>query len=179
MNLPNKITIARTLLILPLVILLHMGEGWCRWAALGVFIIAAVTDFLDGHIARKYHLVTNFGKFLDPVADKLLVLSSMVCLCGLGEFPAWLCVLVLFRELAVDGLRLVASQQGIVIAAGPLGKLKTNVQLITAGWCISGLSKLLSFGGLVNWVLWILTAVMTLWSGIDYFVRNRSLLSQK
>ena len=156
MNLPNKLSLTRI-------------------AALIVFCIAAFTDFLDGQIARRQHIVTTFGKFIDPVADKLLVLSTMIALCGLGEFPAWACIVVLFRELAVDGLRLVASQQGIVIAAGKLGKIKTTVQIVLILWLM--LSRQPVMGNIVSGALTLLVLVMTLWSGVEYFRNNRSVIS--
>jgi len=144
-----------------------------------VFCIAAFTDFLDGQIARRQHIVTTFGKFIDPVADKLLVLSTMIALCGLGEFPAWACIVVLFRELAVDGLRLVASQQGSVIAAGKLGKIKTCTQLLTLIlFLLDGRAYSGSEFTVGNLMVWLVVA-MTLWSGIDYFWKNRSVLSLK
>ena len=121
MNWPNRLSILRVLMIPFIVLTLYLpGAGA---AALALFVLACVTDWLDGWMARRYHIVTNFGKFLDPVADKLLVLSTVIALCGRGDFPAWACVIFLMRELAVDGLRLVAVEQGRVIAAGKLGKI--------------------------------------------------------
>lgn len=179
MNLPNKLSLVRVCLIPLLVLLLSIPSAACRWAALAVFCIASFTDYLDGHIARKNHLVTNFGKFIDPVADKLLVLSTMVTLCGLGEFPAWVVVLVLFRELAVDGLRLIACEQGKVIAAGKLGKIKTVTQMILLIYCLARINTWLPApaGNIVRWVLIGAAAFMTLLSGTDYFVRNRALFA--
>lgn len=177
MNLPNKISIARIALIPVCLLFLHIDIPSCQTIALVVFILAAISDWLDGYLARRDNIVTNFGKFLDPVADKLLVLSTMIALCGLGRFPAWACVVVLFRELAVDGLRLVAVEQGRVIAAGPLGKIKTTLQMITL---IVYLLAPAPYGsGVVEVILLTLTVGMTLWSGIDYFVRNKSVLSQE
>ena len=180
MNLPNKLTVFRIMCI-PVFVIFLLADGitYNNYIAVAIFILASLTDFLDGKIARKYNLVTNFGKFMDPLADKLLVLSTMIALCGLGEFPAWACIVVLFRELAVDGLRLVASQQGIVIAAGKLGKIKTCTQLLTLilflldGRAYSGSG--FTVGNLMVWVV----VAMTLWSGIDYFWKNRSALGLK
>lgn len=176
MNWPNRLSILRVLLIPVCVLLLYLeGRGW-RIAALAVFCAAAATDWVDGWMARKYKLVTNFGKFLDPVADKLLVLSTMIALCGLGEFPAWACIVILFREIAVDGLRLVAVEQGHVIAAGKLGKIKTTLQMLTlVVFLLDGRAYgdgAFTLGRLMVW----LSVGMTLWSGVDYFVRNRSVL---
>lgn len=176
LNWPNRLSLLRVLLVPVCAGLLYLpGEG-SRPLALAVFCIAALTDFLDGQIARRKHIVTNFGKFIDPVADKLLVLSTTVALCGLGEFPVWACIALLFRELAVDGLRLVAVEQGKVIAAGKLGKLKTATQLVT-------LILLLLFPGLyaaegfpAGKIMVCLSVALTLWSGADYFWKNRSVL---
>ena len=177
LNIPNRLSILRICLVPVCVLLLYLPGQAARIAALIVFCIAAFTDFLDGQIARRQHIVTTFGKFIDPVADKLLVLSTMIALCGLGEFPAWACIVVLFRELAVDGLRLVASQQGIVIAAGKLGKtctqLLTLILFLLDGRAYSGSG--FTVGNLMVWVV----VAMTLWSGIDYFWKNRSALGLK
>ena len=174
MNWPNRLSILRVLLIPFVLLALYIGEAWAGVAALVLFALASATDWLDGWMARKYNIVTNFGKFLDPVADKLLVLSTLIALCGQGAFPAWACVIILFRELAVDGLRLVAVEQGKVIAAGQLGKLKTTCQMLMI------VAFLLTRCGLnlsvVPEVLMYLSLVLTVWSGADYFVRNRAVL---
>ena len=180
MNLPNKLSLIRIGSV-PLITLLLALEGarWAGYVALFLFIFAAITDFVDGHIARKYNLVTNFGKFIDPVADKLLVLSTMVMISWHGLLPAWIVVAVLFRELAVDGLRLVAVEQGHVIAAGKLGKIKTCVQITLV---IAHLVYFVQFPLLhilAGWLLiptQIAMLIMTLWSGLDYFLRNKEVL---
>lgn len=177
LNWPNRLSLLRILLIPFCVIFLQTPSQACRIAALIVFCLAAFTDFLDGWIARKYKIVTTFGKFVDPVADKLLVLSTMIALCGLGEFPAWACIVVLFRELCVDGLRLVAAEQGRVIAAGKLGKLKTTIQLITLIlFLLDGRAYAAGTFTLGSVMVWLAVAV-TLWSGVDYFLRNASVFS--
>ena len=180
MNLPNKLSLARICSVPVITLLLSLKDAvWACYVALFVFIAAAITDFVDGHIARKYNLVTNFGKFIDPVADKLLVLSTMVMLSWHGLLPAWIVVAVLFRELAVDGLRLVAVEQGKVIAAGKLGKIKTTVQMIMI---ISHLVYLAKFPLLHHLAYWLMipaqiaVLVMTIWSGVDYFIRNKEVL---
>ena len=145
MNWPNRITIARVALIPVIVVFLNIQSPAANMIALVAFVLASLTDWLDGYLARKYQIVTNLGRFLDPVADKLLVLSTMIALCGLSRFPAWVCIVVLFRELAVDGLRLVAVQQGRVIAAGKLGKIKTTLQMLTL------VAVLLGDGGQGGW----------------------------
>lgn len=177
MNWPNRLSILRVLLIPVCVALLYVNSDTCQALALCVFLVAAGTDFLDGYIARKQGIITNFGKFLDPVADKLLVLSAMVALCGLGRFPAWAAICILFRELAVDGLRLVAVEQGHVIAAGKLGKIKTTLQMITV--IVIMLNYWAIFPEWVGMTLIVLSAAMTLWSGADYFIKNRAALMSK
>lgn len=177
MNWPNRLTVARVALIPVIVVLLQFPAPVWRLLALAVFMLAALTDWLDGYLARKHGIVTNLGKFLDPVADKLLVLSTMIALCGLGQFPAWACIVVLFRELAVDGLRLVAVEQGRVIAAGKLGKIKTTLQMLTLAAVLVGNG---AWGGFPLWqALMYLAVAMTLVSGVDYFVRNGSVLCRK
>lgn len=175
MNWPNRLSILRIALVPFVVLMMYVDLPMSYLAALALFLIAAVTDFLDGWMARHYHIVTNFGKFIDPVADKLLVLSTMIALCGQGRFPAWVCVVVLFRELAVDGLRMVAVEQGRVIAAGKLGKIKTTVQMVMLVCFLlkaSGWAWLAVPCELLMWAV----VVLTLWSGADYFVKNREVL---
>lgn len=169
MNLPNKLTIFRVALI-PVCCLL-LGLNLMTWAA-GVFLLAAFTDFLDGYIARKQGLVTVFGKFADPVADKLLVLTAMIFLTEMGLLPAWAVCIVAARELMVDGLRLVASGKGKVVAAGLLGKLKTNAQFL----CV--LSAMLALPELVTLILTILMAALTLISGAQYFIQLKDVFTE-
>ena len=180
MNLPNRLSLIRIASV-PVITLLLVLDNlmWTRYAALFLFIFAAITDFVDGHIARKYNLVTNFGKFIDPVADKLLVLSTMVMLSWHGLLPAWIVVAVLFRELAVDGLRLVAVEQGRVIAAGKLGKLKTTFQMIMIIAHLVYFAQFPLLHILARWLMLpsqLAVLVMTIWSGVDYFVRNKEVL---
>lgn len=177
MNWPNRLSILRVALIPVCVLLLQFPNTACQLLALIAFAVAAFTDFLDGYLARKHHLVTNFGKFLDPVADKLLVLSTFIALCGLGRFPAWAGIVILFRELAVDGLRLIAVEQGKVIAAGKLGKIKTTLQMLTIVLLLLNFWQI--FAPAVEWVMISLSVVMTLFSGADYFIRNRDVLRDK
>lgn len=180
MNWPNRLSLIRIASV-PVITLLLVMDGlmWTRYAALFLFIFAAITDFVDGHLARKYNLVTNFGKFIDPVADKLLVLSTLVMLSWHGLLPAWIVVAVLFRELAVDGLRLVAVEQGRVIAASKLGKIKTTVQitLIIVHLVYFAQFPLLDY--LAYWLMiptQIVMLIMTIWSGVDYFMNNKEVL---
>ena len=168
MNLPNKLTLLRICLIPVCLTLWAMGLP--VWAA-AVFALAALTDFLDGYIARKRGIVTVFGKFADPVADKILVLTSMIFLCADGRIPAWAVCIVAARELTVDGLRLVAAGGGKVIAAGWLGKIKTNLQF----FCVLA-AMLLPQGHIVTLILTVAMAIMTLWSGGQYLWAYRDVI---
>ena len=175
MNLPNKLSITRMALIPVMVALMHPDTPVCRVLSALVFAAAAFTDFLDGHIARKHHIVTDFGKFIDPVADKLLVLSALIMLIQHGVMPAWVVVVILARELCVDGLRMVAGSKGMVIAAGKLGKIKTCTQILLILWLM--LSRQPVMGSIISGALTLLVLVMTLWSGVEYFRNNRAVIS--
>ena len=171
MNLPNKLSIARVLCIPAIAVLLYTEDDTCRIAAAVLFILASLTDLLDGHIARKYNLITDFGKFIDPVADKLLMLVRG------SLMEAWVVHIILCRELAVDGLRMVAVGQGKVIAAGKLGKWKTTFQMVTIVVIL-----LFNKACFATWYTGILTGIsvaLTLWSAVDYFVRNKSVFATK
>ena len=170
MNLPNKLTILRVAMI-PLCLLFAL-LGF-HTAGAGVFALAALTDLLDGHIARKHNMVTNFGKFADPVADKILVLSVMIVLLYQGLFPWWAVCVVAIRELAVDGLRLVAVEQGLVIPAGKLGKFKTNAQIFSV------LAALLFLPGWLVMALAVIMSVLTVISGIQYFYGAKSVFQME
>ena len=170
MNLPNQLTILRILLI-PVCLLLW-ALSLPVWAA-AVFAIAAATDFFDGYIARKRNIVTVFGKFADPVADKMLVLTVMIFLTAGGRIPAWAVCVVAARELMVDGLRLVAVGKGNVIAAGWLGKIKTTLQY----GCVLA-AMLLPKGHPLTLTLSVVMAAMTVWSGIQYFWASRSVFQE-
>lgn len=174
MNLPNKLSLLRMALIPVLVALMYPGTPVCGGLATAVFAVAAFTDFLDGHIARKQGIVTDFGKFVDPVADKLLNLSAMIMLIQQGVMPAWVVVVILARELCVDGLRMVAVGHGQVIAAGKLGKIKTVSQIVLILWLMISRQPVLThwLSGLL--ALWVV--VITLWSGVDYFRKNGACL---
>ena len=177
MNLPNKLSLARVLCIPAVVTLLHFPSPACRISAAVLFILGCVTDFLDGRIAWKQNLVTDFGKFIDPVADKLLVLTTLIMLIHLQLMPAWIVIIILCRELAVDGLRMVAVTKGQVIAAGPLGKWKTACQMVLISAIL-----ILNFSVFDAWpltVLAIIVVALTLISAVDYFVRNKAVLADK
>ena len=177
MNLPNKLSVARVLCIPAIVVLLHFSDPVCRYFAAALFILGCITDYLDGRIARKRNLVTDFGKFIDPVADKLLVLTILIMLIHLGKMPAWIVIIILCRELAVDGLRMVAVTKGQVIAAGPLGKWKTACQMVLISAML-----ILNLGVFDAWPLTVLAVIvvaLTLVSAVDYFVRNKAVLAEK
>ena len=170
MTTASKITLVRVAMIPVYMVLMYLSDGnpnaW-MFSGLTVFIIASLTDYVDGHIARTRGQVTDFGKFLDPLADKLLVVAAMVMFCEWGQMPAWALMLVLTREFAVTGLRLVAVGKGNVIAAGWSGKVKTASTMI-------GLCVLMAFPTIV-WVAAVVTAVIvvtTVYSGVEYFIQN-------
>lgn len=172
MTTASKITLARVALIPIYLVLMYLSGGQAgpmMWTALGVFIFASTTDFVDGYIARHYNQVSDFGKFLDPLADKLLTLAAMCMFCQWGTFPAWALMLVLTREFAVSGLRMVAGPKGKVIAAGKSGKFKTASTMV-------GLCVWMAFPGIAivgNVVMWVIV-VTTIYSGVEYFVQNWS-----
>ncbi|MDE5939321.1 MAG: CDP-diacylglycerol--glycerol-3-phosphate 3-phosphatidyltransferase [Lachnospiraceae bacterium] len=173
MNLPNKLTIFRVILIPFFVVLLLFDiTAYDKWIALAIFIIASLTDFLDGYIARKYNLVTNFGKFMDPLADKLLVCSAMICLVELARIPAWVVIVIIAREFIISGFRLVASDNGVVIAASYWGKFKTTFQILMICLMIADLPPLALVTQIVMWVALALTVI----SLVDYLVKNKSVM---
>ena len=175
MNLPNKLTVLRILLIpfFVLFLLTDLGGSYGKYYALAIFIIASLTDLLDGKIARKYNLVTNFGKFMDPLADKLLVCSAMICLVELKRLAAWIVIVIIAREFIISGFRLVASDNGVVIAASYWGKFKTTFQMLMI------IVLLLDFGGafdLIGQVLAWIALILTVVSLIDYLVKNKHVI---
>jgi len=182
MNTPNKLSLLRVALI-PVMVLFMYLPGWPMvLLSAAVFGAAAYTDYLDGHIARRDGLVTDFGKFIDPVADKLLNLSAMIMLTMGGLLPHWAVIVILARELAVDGLRMVAVGQGRVIAAGKLGKIKTVSQIVLvlflmiagrlAPVVFPNVSVLLTIVDVIGWIMVAWVVAITVWSGVDYFKRN-------
>lgn len=159
----NKITVLRIVLI---PVFLFLAYGNHRIGALTVYLIACISDFADGYIARHYNQITNFGKFMDPLADKMLVLAAMCWFTENGQFPGWIVAVVLFREFAVSGLRLIAVEQSRVIAAAWSGKVKTAVTMIALALMMVFPSRTL------NWICSILILVTTVYSGVEYFVKN-------
>ena len=182
MNLPNKLTVFRVILIVPFVVALLGGNaGWfgdnplpSEITALAIFIIASLTDLIDGKIARKYNLVTNFGKFMDPLADKLLVSAAMIALVELGRIPAWIVIVIISREFIISGFRLVAADKGVVIAASYWGKFKTTFQMVMVCLMIADLEELRLVTDIVMWAALILTVV----SLADYLMKNREVMRE-
>lgn len=170
MNLPNKLTVLRIIMIIPFLLVLYLDVPYADYWALGIFILASLTDMLDGKIARKYNLITDFGKFMDPLADKMLVTAAMVWFVEIGQMAGWALLVVLLREFAVSGLRMVASDKGRVIAAGWSGKIKTASTMV----CV-----VLMFLPIPPWLNTACIAVIvvtTIWSGVEYFAKNRDVM---
>lgn len=177
MNLPNKLTVLRVIMVPFFVffMLTDVGEAANKWIALAIFVIASLTDMLDGKIARKYNLVTNFGKFMDPLADKLLVCSAMICLIPSGKLPTAIVIVIIAREFIISGFRLVASDNGIVIAANYWGKFKTVSQMAMIIVLIADLGEVFDLIGQI--LIWLALA-LTIISLIDYVWTNRQVLTQ-
>lgn len=167
MNTANKLTILRVVLIPVFLVILYWGFPYSNWVALLVFIIASVTDTLDGWVARHYNQVTTFGKFMDPLADKMLVMAAMCWFVQSGRMAGWALALVLLREFAVSGMRLVAVERGVVIAAAWSGKIKTASTMV----CLC-LMLAFSFPWL-DWLCVIVVLATTLYSGAEYFIKNK------
>ena len=178
MNTPNKLTVARMILVPFLVVFLLTGWGGeaNRWICLAIFVAASVTDWFDGHLARKYNLITNFGKFMDPLADKLLVCSAMICMIEVDKLPAWVVIIIIGREFIISGFRLIAAENGVVIAANYWGKFKTVSQMIMI------ILLMLDFGGiftvLTQVFIW-LSVALTIISLLTYIMQNRKVLSMQ
>lgn len=177
MNTPNKLTLLRVILIPFFVVcMLAVSAGWGKWAALAIFVIASLTDTLDGYLARRDNLVTNFGKFMDPLADKLLVCSAMICLVDLERIPSWVVIIIIGREFVISGFRLIASDNGIVIAANYWGKIKTVCQMVMIIVVIADLGGVF---GIVEQVLIYLSLLLTVISLATYLWDNRKVLSMQ
>lgn len=183
MNLPNKLSLLRMCMIPFFVVFGLMTAQWAQIVALVIFIVASLTDMLDGKIARKYNLVTNFGKFIDPIADKLLVMSALIVLVEQGRMPGWVCIVMLAREFLISGFRLVAADSGKVIAAGWLGKVKTVLQMAAVILLLlltpagENAPLLGNTGILIANIVTYAAAAMTIWSGVDYIVKNFDCIS--
>ena len=177
MNLPNKLTVMRVILIPFFVAALLYDNGssqTMRIVANVIFIVASLTDLFDGKIARKYNLVTNFGKFMDPLADKLLVCSALICLIQLGQLPAWVVIIIISREFIISGFRLVAADNGFVIAASYWGKFKTTFQMIAVILMIFNIPALAT----VTMIMLVIAVVLTVISLVDYVAKNIEVLTK-
>lgn len=186
MNLPNKLTVFRVILIIPFVLVMlgsHAQWGWfmalfggtadyADLIALVIFVIASLTDMLDGKIARKYDLVTNFGKFMDPLADKLLVCAALICLIELDRIPSWIVIIIISREFIISGFRLVAADNRVIIAANYWGKFKTTFQMIMVCLMIANIEALALLTQIVMWIAVVLTII----SLVDYLAKNKGVL---
>ena len=174
MNTPNKLTIARMILVpfFVLFILTGWGGDANRYICLAIFVVASITDWFDGHLARKYNLITNFGKFMDPLADKLLVCSALICFVELDKLPAWMVIIIIAREFIISGFRLIASDNGVVIAASYWGKFKTTFQMVMICLMIANFPQLQILTDIIMWIALILTVV----SLIDYLVKNKDVM---
>ncbi len=171
MNTANKLTMLRVLLIPVFLLALYLEFPFHTWAALGIFVLASVTDFVDGYVARHYNQITDFGKFMDPLADKVLVMAAMLWFVEAGRMPAWALLIVVVREFAVTALRLVAVEGGRVIAAGWSGKVKTASTMV----CLV-IMLALRFAPL-DWVCVAVILVTTVYSGVEYFVKNKDVVN--
>lgn len=174
MNLANKLTVFRIVLVPFFVIFsLYDFTPYNRYIALVIFIVATVTDKLDGTIARKHNMITSFGKFMDPIADKLLVCSALVCLTAQDKLPAWAVIIIIAREFIISGIRIIAAENGVAIAASGWGKAKTVAQMIMI------IAMLLDFGFLYipQQILLYLSLILTVVSAADYLIKNKNVLS--
>lgn len=188
MNLPNKITVSRVLLIPIFMIFMLIDFGFGNVVVAStemkmehligglIFIFASITDWLDGYIARKYNLVTNMGKFLDPLADKLLVSAALIILVELGTAPSWIVIVIISREFAVTGLRLILAGGGEVVAANQLGKIKTVTQILAIVSLLLNNIYFESIGFPFGMIMLYIALIFTVWSGVDYFYKNRKIL---
>ncbi len=188
MTIPNQLTILRLILTLPFVVALTVQFPGSKLFAFGLFIFSSLTDFADGYIARRFNQITDFGKLMDPLVDKIMTMSAFICLVSLGSIPAWAVIVILSREFLITGLRLIAASRGKVLPAERLGKLKTVWQIVTILYCLLLVVILEQFGRqmgapvitflhFVALALILFTVGLTLWSGVAYFAKNWDLVS--
>ncbi len=176
MNTANKLTIFRVVLVpFFVVFMLYDFTAYNRYIALGIFAIATITDKLDGTIARKYNMITSFGKFMDPIADKLLVSSALVCLTALEEIPAWAVIIIIAREFIISGIRIIAAEGGVAIAASTWGKSKTVAQMAMIIVILLNIDALF----IAEQILIYLSLALTVISAADYLIKNKNVLSFK
>ena len=175
MNVPNTLTVLRVIMI-PFFVLFMLGDitSVDKYIALGIFIAASLTDTLDGYLARKNNQVTNFGKFMDPLADKLLVCAAMICLMDLDRLPSWIVIIIISREFIISGFRLIASDNGVVIAASYWGKFKTTFQMVSVVLLILDIPALAFVTTICVWIALLLTIV----SLVDYIYKNHKILTE-
>ena len=177
LTIASKVTIARICLIPVFIVCYHLwGDLWSGAIPAAVFILASMTDWVDGYLARSSNEVTNFGKFMDPIADKLLVMSAFVLLVGDGRMTGVSCIIILAREFIISGFRLIASDRGMVLAAGKLGKIKTTLQIIAIVLLLLNNFPFVYIGIPMDKIVLAAAVVMTVWSGADYIVKNRQIL---
>lgn len=177
LTIASKVTIARICLISVFIVCYHLwGDLWSGAIPAAVFILASMTDWVDGYLARSRNEVTNFGKFMDPIADKLLVMSAFVLLVGDGRMTGVSCIIILAREFIISGFRLIASDRGMVLAAGKLGKIKTTLQIIAIVLLLLNNFPFVYIGIPMDKIVLAAAVVMTVWSGADYIVKNRQIL---
>jgi CDP-diacylglycerol--glycerol-3-phosphate 3-phosphatidyltransferase len=186
MNIPNQLTVLRLLLTLPFVFALSVNFPGAKLLALVIFVIGSLTDYADGHIARKFNLITDFGKLMDPLVDKIMTMSAFICLVALGTLPAWAVIIIVSREFLITGLRLIAAAQGKVLPAERLGKHKTVWQIVTILFCLLLVTASPGLGPNVSavlhetaFILVCFTVGLTLWSGISYFAKNWDLVREQ
>lgn len=177
LTIASKVTIARICLIPVFIVCYHLwGDLWSGAIPAAVFVLASMTDWVDGYLARNRNEVTNFGKFMDPIADKLLVMSAFVLLVGDGRMTGVSCIIILAREFIISGFRLIASDRGMVLAAGKLGKIKTTLQIIAIVLLLLNNFPFVYIGIPMDKIVLAAAVVMTVWSGADYIVKNRQIL---
>ncbi len=177
LTIASKVTIARICLIPVFIVCYHLwGDLWSGAIPAAVFVLTSMTDWVDGYLARSRNEVTNFGKFMDPIADKLLVMSTFVLLVGDGRMTGVSCIIILAREFIISGFRLIASDRGMVLAAGKLGKIKTTLQIIAIVLLLLNNFPFVYIGIPMDKIVLAAAVVMTVWSGADYIVKNRQIL---
>lgn len=177
MNLANKITILRVLLVPLFIVFFYLDFQYSQYIALAIFIIASITDSIDGHIARRRNLVTTFGKFVDPLADKILTTSAFILLVGTGKIPSWVVIIILAREFIISGLRVLAASNGVTIAASKWGKIKTITQLIAIILLLLNNFPFSYIGIQLDYIMLYISLFFTVLSGIDYVQKNIKILN--